>query len=94
MNDRFHVYRNIHAGKEFEIQSKMFDKESELLILLISNLNTPIGDGMFDYSQPYPTTPSIQFYIRSQYPGWANKVENAKIVIDWEYNDNWNEINI
>jgi hypothetical protein len=91
-NERYEVYRNIHAGKEYEIQAKIYDKTSDLLISLKSNLDTPIGDGMLDYSQPYPTAPSVQLYIRSLYPGWANKVKNAKIKIDWEFKDNWNEI--
>ena len=71
---RYVCYRNIHAGSNWELQSHNFDSKSKIL----SELNDELENREIV---------AVELYVRSQYPGWANRIRHAKVAVKWGLND-------
>ena len=73
MDTRHFLYRNIHAGRNFEKQVIVFDANSPLINEIYELMNT---DDCI----------SINLHSRSQYPGWVNYIKEAHFEIQFDIN--------
>jgi len=70
---RYEVYRNIHAGKEWELHNVTFEDcpfLQELIESFASNESL-----------------KVLLWSRSLYPGWANHINYAKITVEYGLQD-------
>ncbi len=89
---RYRVYTNLHAGSSFEMQEKVFDRDSELVrqaVAASASAFSPPHDGLSS-SLVEPHLPEVQLWIRSMYPGWVNSVRYGEIDLSYKFTD-WDQ---
>lgn len=79
---KYFVYRNIHAGRNWENFHIVFDEKSQL----VKDLNSIYIEKYSD-KDLYSFTLMIQLWIYSLYPQWRNMVDWATIQIFWKVNN-------
>jgi hypothetical protein len=86
---RFHVYRNIHAGREFETQTITFDVDSDLCkaIIQLMKANHNNCNNNTNSDNDGNTPPSLQLWLRSMYPGWQQTVSYAEVRMMWRFSE-------
>ena len=72
---RYHVYRNIHAGKQFEKQVVVFQPDHDFCQSLLKHLAAK--ENSFD----------MQLWLRSMYPGWQQTLKFAKMSVVWHFTE-------
>jgi len=73
VSTRYFLYRNIHAGRNFEKQVIVFNASSPLINEINELMST---DDCI----------SINLHSRSQYPGWVNYIKEAHFEIQFDIN--------
>lgn len=74
-DERFPCYRNIAASSTFERQSIEFSADSLIMRKICSTWVASIGRKL-----------NIELWVRSQYPGWKNRIRFADISVFWGLN--------
>ena len=85
ISEAYELYRNIHAGKDYERQLININYESNSD--LFTNLIATIRSSMLA-EDPSRHAVSLQLFIRSLYPGWSHKIRWAQISIHWNIDRN------
>eukprot|EP01031_Cornospumella_fuschlensis_P045117 gene45117-55191_t len=82
--ERHRVYTNIHAGQDWEVQTKSFGPMDDVMqglcaVLLDAQQNpeVPLGGHVVD----------LQLFLRSQFPGWENHIKHASISVEYMLTD-------
>lgn len=77
-DERHHVYRNIHAGKNFESQTVVFDADHDLCKAV--HQHAARGESV-----------DLQLWLRSMYPGWQQTVRLARMTVKWHFTE-WQKL--
>ena len=80
---RYFCYRNIAAGKRWEVQVTQLAPGSQLMQIIKST-----WEQFATSTDPRRDPFYIQFWVRSLYPGWRNRIRYASIRLYWTINLN------